>query len=365
VRNVNWIAGMAMCWVSLAIAPALAELAPEVQVDLQNLSVEAVGLTDLAASVPSAPSDLDLVTSTVVTFELAELDVIASQVEVPQSAAIANTEVLPSLEEAVDLESGEPTEGSLSAIASLDTATAEIGYADGLPEIGAIAQNSPSPESSEPQDSEPQGSDDTGSSEATEQLDLDAETIENSPVLQRWLEEIPNVLSEIRNDPSFRTRLRLGYSQFPSTDQASGFNVGIEDVFIGRTGLTVSADYQSTFEGDRQAYGADLRYYVRPLGSYINVAPVVGYRYLETDEYTTDDINLGLRFLLALSRTGAADISLTQTWVAPGSNEEVGITTLSVGYALTENLRISTDIQKQNSSFNKDSRVGIVLEWML
>jgi hypothetical protein len=351
VRNVNWIAGMAMCWVSLAIAPALAELNPEVQEDFRLSSIEAER-TDLATSEPA----LGILEAAMLEAVVVEV----SQVEVLQSAAIGNTEALPPLEEAADLESGELIEGSLSVIASSDIATAEIGYADGLPEIRAIAPISPSSEGSEPQDS-----DDETRSEATERLDLDAETIENSPVLQRWLEEIPDVLSEIRTDPSFRTRLRLGYSQFPSTDHAGGLNVGIEDVFIGRTGLTVSADYQSTFESDRQAYGADLRYYVRPLGSYINIAPVIGYRYLETDEYTTDDINLGLRFLLALSRTGAADISLTQTWVAPGSNEEVGITTLSVGYALTENLRISTDIQKQNSSFNKDSRVGIVLEWML
>jgi hypothetical protein len=68
--------------------------------------------------------------------------------------------------------------------------------------------------------------------------------------------------------------------------------------------------------------------------------------------------------MLALSRTGAADVSLTQSFVSPGSNEEVGITTLSVGYAITRNLRLSTDIQKQNSREDKDSRVGIVLEWM-
>jgi hypothetical protein len=222
-------------------------------------------------------------------------------------------------------------------------------------QVEAIAQSSPSSESPEPH---------LGDSEEIERL-VDPEMIENSPVLQRWLEEVPDVLSNIRNDPSFRTRIRLGYSQFPSTDQAGGFNAGIEDVFIGQTGLTISADYQATFEGDRQAYGADLRYYVRPLGSYVNVAPVVGYRYLETDEYTVDDINLGLRLLLALSRTGAADISLTQTWVAPGSDEEVGITTLSAGYAVTEHLRLSADIQKQNSLLNRDSRVGIVLEWML
>lgn len=197
-----------------------------------------------------------------------------------------------------------------------------------------------------------------------EQLNLSPEIIENSPVLQRWLQEVPNVLEEIRNEPSFRTRLRLGYSQFPSTDQAGGFNLGVEDVFIDSTGLTVSADYQASFNGEREALGADLRYYLRPLGSYVNVAPVVGYRYLETGNYSTDGLKVGVRLLLALSRTGAADIAVTQSFVSPGSSEEVGITTLSLGYAVTSNLRLSTDIEKQNSREEKDSRVGIVLEWM-
>lgn len=200
---------------------------------------------------------------------------------------------------------------------------------------------------------------------AAEQLNLDPAVVEESPVLQRWLQEVPDVLSEIRQDPSFRTRVRLGYSQLPSTGQAGGFNVGVEDVFVGRTGLTVSGDYHQTFEGDRRTYGADLRYYVRPLGSYVNLAPVVGYRHLETDQYQTDGVNVGLRLMLALSRTGAADLSLTQSWVNPGSSsEEVGITTLSAGYALTQHLRLATDIQKQNSRQARDSRVGIVLEWM-
>lgn len=200
--------------------------------------------------------------------------------------------------------------------------------------------------------------------EAGGELDLSPEMIEGSPVLQRWLRQVPNVLSDIKNDPSFRTRLRLGYSQFPSTDQASGWNVGVEDAFIWRSGLTVSGEYQATFESDRRAWGADLRYYVLPLGGYFNVAPVVGYRHLKTDRYSTDGVNLGARLLLVLSRGGAADISLTQSWVAPGTDDEVGLTTLSVGYALTHNLRLSTDIQKQNARQRKDSRVGIVLEWM-
>ncbi|HBL60102.1 MAG TPA: hypothetical protein DDZ80_17030 [Cyanobacteria bacterium UBA8803] len=199
---------------------------------------------------------------------------------------------------------------------------------------------------------------------AAQELDLSPEVIENSPVLQRWLEKVPNVLEEIRHDPSFRTRLRLGYSQFPSHGQAGGFNVGVEDVFIGGTGLTVSGDYQGTFDGEEEAFGADLRYYVRPLGSYVNIAPVVGYRNLKTEDYRTDGLNVGVRLLLVLSRTGAADVSLTQSFVSPGSSEEVGITTLAFGYAVTENLRLSTDIQKQNARQSKDSRVGIVLEWM-
>lgn len=197
-----------------------------------------------------------------------------------------------------------------------------------------------------------------------ETLDLSPEILENSPVLQRWLKEVPNVLEDIENDPSFRTRIRLGYSQFPSNDDAGGFNIGVEDIFIGKTGLTVSADYQASFNGDRKSVGADLHYYIFPLGNYVNVAPVLGYRYLESNNYSTDGINLGARLMLSLSRTGAADISLTQTFVSPGSSEEVGITTLSFGYAVTRNLRLSTDIQKQNSRAAKDSRVGIILEWM-
>ncbi len=195
-------------------------------------------------------------------------------------------------------------------------------------------------------------------------LDLSPEVIESSPILQRWLRQVPNVLEEIANAPSFRPRLRLGYALFPSTHAASGLNVGVEDVFIARSGFTVSGEYQAAFNGDRTAYGGDLRYYVRPLGSYVNVAPLVGYRHLETESYSTEGVNLGARLLLVLSRGGAADISLTQSWVSPGTDKEIGLTTLSFGYAFTRNLRLSTDIQKQNSRESKDSRVGIVLEWM-
>ncbi|MGL5880380.1 MAG: hypothetical protein ACRC2V_21745 [Xenococcaceae cyanobacterium] len=196
-------------------------------------------------------------------------------------------------------------------------------------------------------------------------LDLKPEIIESSPVLQRWMRKVPNVLEEIHRDPSFRTRLRLGYSLFPSANNASGWNVGVEDLLISESGFTISGDYQAAFDRQREAYGVDLRYYVRSLGSYINFAPVIGYRHIETGDYSTDGLNVGARLLLVLSRGGAADIALSQSWVSPGTDDEVGLTTLSFGYAVTRNLRLSTDLQRQNSRQEKDTRLGIVLEWML
>lgn len=199
---------------------------------------------------------------------------------------------------------------------------------------------------------------------SADDLDLSPEEIESSPVLQRWLQQVPNVLADIDNDPSFRTRIRLGYTLFPSTDGAGGVSIGLEDLFVQQSRLTLSGEYQAAFNGDRTTVGGDLRYYVRPLGSYVNFAPVLGYRYLETNKYSASGVNLGARLLLVLSRGGAADISLTQSWVSPGTEAEVGITTFSFGYAVTANLRLSTDIQQQNSRESKDSRAGIVLEWM-
>ncbi|MDA0267434.1 MAG: hypothetical protein O2890_10225 [Cyanobacteria bacterium] len=201
--------------------------------------------------------------------------------------------------------------------------------------------------------------------DTTRPIDVDPGLIESSPVLQRWLEDIPDVATDIKHDPAFRTRIRLGYAHFPSNDQTGGLYVGVQDVFVGRTPLTLSAEYSQNGRGDRTSYGFDAQYYALPLGSYGNFAPVLGYRYLETPTYISEGVNVGFRVVLIPSRTGAADISLTQTWVAPGSHNEVGLTTLSVGYAVTSQLRISTDIQTQNTATRQDSRVGVLLEWML
>ncbi|MFN5968796.1 MAG: hypothetical protein ACK47N_21120 [Microcystis sp.] len=199
---------------------------------------------------------------------------------------------------------------------------------------------------------------------AETELDLDPKIRQESPVLERWLEKIPDIAEDIRRDPSFRTRIRLGYAEFPSSDNSSGVILGVEDVFFGQTSLTLSGDYQTAFNGKRTAIGANLQYYLLPLGDYVNLAPMVGYRYIQTENYSTDGLNLGLKLKLALSRTGAADITVSQSFISPGGANEVGLTTLSVGYAITSNLRLAADIQAQNSRARKDSSLGILLEWL-
>ena len=195
-----------------------------------------------------------------------------------------------------------------------------------------------------------------------DKLDIPEAVIKDSPTLQRWLKEVPDVLEEIKHDPSFKTRLVLGFTTFPSTDNAGGINLAVKDIFIGRTGLTISADYQFAFNGDRNAVGTDLHYFLLPLGNYVNIAPLVGYRYVQSNDFNTDGLHLGLRLMLALSRTGAGDISIAQSFISPGGEEEVGITSLSAGYAILPTLRLSTDLEWQNSSENNDSRAGVNLE---
>ena len=196
-------------------------------------------------------------------------------------------------------------------------------------------------------------------------ISLPAEVIDQSPVLQRWLESVPDVSSDIRHDPSFKTRIQAGYSFFPSSNSTSGFVVGVDDVFLGNMPLTLSADYQQNFRGDRTAYGADLHYYLLPLGSYFNVSPILGYRHAESgNDYQIDGANIGIRARFVPSRTGAADITLDQSWVV-GDRQGLSITQINFGYAVTSNLRLSTDLEWQSTADEGDSRVGINLEWAL
>jgi hypothetical protein len=186
---------------------------------------------------------------------------------------------------------------------------------------------------------------------------------ENSPVFQRWQQQIPNVLADIENDPSFRTRWRLGYGE---SNHRGGLNVGVEDIFLVDR-LTLSGDYQIHDQAQNQtnttAYGAELRYYLLPLGNYVNVSPVLGYRQINTENFTTNGVRVGGRVQIVLSRPSAADLALSQTWVAPSSSQEVAITDISLGYAITHNLRVGTQWQLQQRGQGSDRRLGIFVEF--
>ncbi len=206
--------------------------------------------------------------------------------------------------------------------------------------------------------------------EKSQEFDLDPSIIENSPVIQQWIQEIPDISSKILHQPSFRTRYRFGYSQFPSNNDSGGIFVGAEDIFIGNTPLTFSANYSSDLSNSshpkshRLSVGANVQYYLLPLGNYVNIAPMVGYKYIETSGYNTGGVNVGLRVAFALSPQGAADIFFSQSFISPSSNDEVGITQINVGYAVTKNLRLSTEIAWQNSIKQNDSQVSVGFEWM-
>ncbi|MEO1430087.1 MAG: hypothetical protein AAFS12_13735 [Cyanobacteria bacterium J06632_19] len=194
----------------------------------------------------------------------------------------------------------------------------------------------------------------------SQELDINPEVIENSPVLQRWLKQVPNVLADINHKPSFRTRFRFGYSL---NEGNSGVKVGFEDIFIVDN-FTVSGEYQQAFNGNVENYGGDLNYYLLPLGSYVNFSPLVGYRMVQTSDDSTSGVNLGVKLLLVLSRGGGADIAFTRSWVAFGSAEEVALTKLSASYAINNKLRFSTEFGQQKISGDRERQVGFFLEWM-
>lgn len=207
-------------------------------------------------------------------------------------------------------------------------------------------------------------------SSAAEELDLPQGIIDNSPVIQKWLKQIPDVAKEIRYTPSFKTLLRFGYSQFPSSHHTGGFSLAIEDLFIANTPLTVSAQYSQNFEEasrkqKRQTAGGTIQYYLLPLGEYVNVAPLVGYKYIKTGDYVTEGLNVGIKLKLALSPGGGGDLSVTQSFLSPTSSDEVGMTEITAGYALTKSVRLFSGIGWQNSLKRADSQVTVGLELLL
>jgi hypothetical protein len=186
------------------------------------------------------------------------------------------------------------------------------------------------------------------------------ENIENSSLLQRWLRQPPDLLQEIRENPSFNTKFGM---KITSRDQVLGFAVGLDDLFIGRTPITFSANYEKEFANSSSGLDLNLRYYLLPLGEYFNLAPQIGYRSVAiADQPFLSGFDIGIQGILALSPR-SADIRIAQTWTSIGSNNEISTTKLSASYALMPQLRLASSVQWQRSPIRSDSRVGIGLEF--
>jgi hypothetical protein len=180
--------------------------------------------------------------------------------------------------------------------------------------------------------------------------------VQSSPTLQKWLKQTPDVRSDIRDDPAFRTKLRVGYVK-------PGLQIGWEDQRLGQTRMTSSFGYEGNF-ADRQSLGADLHYQLLPLGSVVNFAPTIGVRRIVRNDDGLTGLNLGWRARVNLSRGGGADLVWDQSFVAPGQKQETGVTKLSVGYAIAPHWRIAADWQRQQSHTARDRRFGVAIEWL-
>ena len=199
-------------------------------------------------------------------------------------------------------------------------------------------------------------------SQRADELEIDRQVVESSPVLQRWLENPPDLLEDIYHIPSFNTKLQLGVT---SRDNSLGIEAGVSDVFVGRSPLTLNAGYQTEFSGRESELNADLRYYLLPLGSYWNVSPIVGYRqFNQFNRPQISGLDVGLQGILVLS-PHSSEIRLSHTFTAPNTDLELSKTSLSTSYAITSNLRLGTKIEWRRSPIIYDSRVGFLLELAL
>jgi hypothetical protein len=154
-------------------------------------------------------------------------------------------------------------------------------------------------------------------------------------------------------------RLRLGVVQ---SENGTGIEVRAEEMLLDRSGLTLSGGYQRLLdeENHQSEWDAQLQYYLRPLGRYLNIAPVVGFRERDRSGRNRGGVNVGIHVLLVLSRGGGGEISATQTWSIPTTGESMSLTKLSAAYAIDSHWRLSTDWQRQN----REHQTGIFVEWM-
>lgn len=183
---------------------------------------------------------------------------------------------------------------------------------------------------------------------------LDATLIEQSPVLQRWLAQPPDVLSLIRNTPAMPMRLRVG-----AAGSTSG-SIGFEDLALSSR-LTLSGDYRWQTDATYD-YGLHLRYYLRPRGERFNFAPEIGFRDLNSPVGSSSGLAVGLGSTISLA-PGAADLSLNYRLLNIASHHETTFASATAAYSLSASFRLAAQYSWTNAPWERDQRVGLFLEW--
>jgi len=190
-------------------------------------------------------------------------------------------------------------------------------------------------------------------------VDVDPQVIQDSPVLQRWLVSPPDLLQDIYYAPIFDTKFRVGMI---SRNNRLGLDVGIEDVFIASSPVTLSASYQTLFPTPESSFDLKARYYLLPLGYYVNIAPQVGYRQVNAlDARSVSGLEVGLQGILVLSPR-SADLRFSHGFTNFATDSELSVTAVTASYALGRSLWVGSKIEWRRSPIQSDSRVGIMLE---
>lgn len=182
-----------------------------------------------------------------------------------------------------------------------------------------------------------------------------SESSESSALWRRWRQGVPDVAQQMRDRPSFRTRVRAGYGEIADE---GGWVVGVEDLRVGRSRLMLAGEV-GRGGAFRSEYG-EVRAYLRSLGSGWNVAPTVGYQAFDWDAGRVSGMALGGRLMVPLSRGGGADLAVGKRFVLGGGE----VTTVGVGYAVTARMRVGTEFQRWRSGDFGETRGMVMVEWM-
>jgi hypothetical protein len=184
------------------------------------------------------------------------------------------------------------------------------------------------------------------------ELNLPPAMVEESSLLQSWPIAIPDLREQIKNEPIFSPRIGVSLSD----DQ---LGVNFRRVNVPGTRWIIEGNYDSINEG------VSLDYYSRGLGHRLNIAPTIGYDSIEIEDRSRSGMSLGVKVLLFGAGDGG-DGSISHRFVNPGEgSKEMGITSLSFGYALTPGMRLATDFNFYRTIKHQEDQFKLNLEFLL